>query len=85
MDNENVIELRRCKKCGKRAQRMELAFGDDKIAEFDGCSDCVQEVADTIARYRPVFDSMIAVGVSREIANATMTHLLGLIDGDALV
>jgi hypothetical protein len=73
----NVIPFRRCK-CGSAAKEAELCFGEDAIGAFFACDDCLNKTAAEIESVKPVFDAMIAVGVSREHANETMIFMMGL-------
>lgn len=71
-----VVEMHRCEQCGKPARKVDLQLCGEHIAHFFGCAACGEQTQDELARVRPVFYAMIAAGVSRELANDTMTFLI---------
>lgn len=73
---DNVVELRRCRRCGKPARERDLLFQGEPLATFDACDACIAETDATLSRVRPVFDAMLAAGIDRGIANDVMTVLL---------
>ncbi len=72
----NVLPIRRCRMCGAPCGRVELALDNKPIADLSGCDTCIDKIAGELAAVRPVFDTMLACGVSRELANDTMKFLL---------
>lgn len=72
----DVVQLHRCSRCGAAGKRTELAKDGVTVAEFSACDACIDAVTGTLARVRPVFDAMLAVGIDREVANDAMTFLL---------
>ncbi len=62
--------------CGAPCDRVELALNGEPIADLSGCDTCIDKIAGELAAVRPVFDAMLACGVSRELANDTMTFML---------
>jgi hypothetical protein len=76
------INARRCRMCGGEGSKRELVYEGDTVAEFGACDPCLEKTAGELAAVRPVFDAMIAAGVSRDHANETMTFLLNLLHPD---
>lgn len=73
----NVVALRPCRGCGGPARRVELAHRGEVFVTVDICGACVDKGQEELARVRPVFDAMVAAGVPRDVANDTMTYMLG--------
>jgi len=73
----DVIPILKCK-CGFPAKPVELEFRGEVIGTFKACGICIQETTDRLARVRPVFEAMLAAGITRENANKAMTYLLEL-------
>jgi hypothetical protein len=70
----NIVPLHKCV-CGEAGLPRTMQWKDETITIF-ACDKCVGTVDGVIARVRPVFDTMRACGVPRDIANDTMTFLL---------
>jgi hypothetical protein len=75
-----VVDLFRCKGCGAPGTRRTLCYQGESLAHFVSCDACVAVMDAVLKRVRPVFDALIAVGVDRDLANATMTFLLDRLD-----
>jgi hypothetical protein len=72
----DVTPLRRCRRCGEAAKPVDLDYRGEVFATIDVCDACVDETNAELARMRTVFDAMVVAGVSRELANETMTYML---------
>lgn len=70
----NVVPLHRCL-CGKVGQPNVLTCDDEEETIF-ACAECVAKTEAVIARVRPIFEALLACGVSREVANETMSFML---------
>lgn len=81
---DSVVQLRRCRACGKPARPRELAFHDQVLAFADICDTCVGDVDRELTKVQPVFAAMLAADVPRGRANALMTLLLSATDGELI-
>lgn len=80
-----VVQLRPCI-CGKPgAPRTATAEGSGLVANFIACDECLDRSIAFLAKVRPVFETMRAVGIPGEIANETMSFLLDQIPDDAML
>lgn len=70
-----VVPLHRCK-CGQPARFMELEYQGEIVGTGRACWDCAQKVVADLDKVKPVFEAMIAAGISRELANEAMTFIL---------
>lgn len=68
------IVLHRCP-CGAPARVRHFWFAGQKVGTAPICDGCFDAGEAQLARVRPVFDAMLGVGVSREIANEVMCYL----------
>lgn len=75
----DIVPLFRCK-CGVMAKRVDVVKDGHVEASGFLCEACIAAANGMLDRVRPIFDSMIAAGIDRVIANDTMTFLLGRID-----
>lgn len=75
----NVVVLHRCV-CGSAGAPIKLDYDDQTVAAFMACAECVARTNVTLAKVKPVFESMISAGVERKVANDTMTFLLDGMD-----
>jgi hypothetical protein len=70
----NVIPLHKCA-CGEAGQLRTMTWEDETLTVFS-CDKCVDMTNGVIAKMRPVFETMRACGVPRDVANDTMTFML---------
>lgn len=75
---DNVTPLRTCK-CGAPGAPLSIE-GDGRTIRGFACDACLAKVDATLAQVRPVFHTMLACGVPKDLANATMAYLLEQID-----
>ena len=82
----NVVPLRKCV-CGAPGTIREayVCGSPEDIATFVACDACTERSLKFLARVRPVFEAMIAVGVPGQIANDTMSFLLDQIPDDSMM
>lgn len=71
----DVVPILRCK-CGEAAAPVDVEFRGQIVGTGKSCAKCLMCAMSNLAQVRPVFDAMIAAGVSRELANETMIFLL---------
>jgi len=76
-----VVPLLKCT-CGQAGTRRVLR-GSTIEREIIACDACFDKTAQRLAHFRPLFDQMIELGISRDIANRTMTFMLQQIDHPA--
>jgi hypothetical protein len=74
--SEDVIPLHRCGRCKKLGNPCDITLVGELVASIIVCDKCLSELTTDLLRVRPVFDSMIACGIDRDLANDTMTYLL---------
>ena len=70
---------RRCGRCGDRTETATRVLGETETHReipFVACPGCIAKVSADLDSVRPVFDAMVAAGVPRDLANATMTFML---------
>jgi hypothetical protein len=79
-----VVPLYKCV-CGKAGSPriMTCETVEEKVtANFVSCDECMERTEKFLAQLRPVFNAMVTCGVPRDIANETMTFLLGSLPDD---
>lgn len=82
MPKDNVTPLFTCK-CGKPGLKRAF-FLTTESGSSDGslvaCDACFDETEDYLKHVRPIFDLMIEIGISREVANSTMSFMLAEVE-----
>ena len=76
MTVSNVVPILSCARCGALGKPMEVRMNGEKVNAFIGCGECTAAVSAELVRIRPIFEAMIAAGLSRDLANDTMTYIL---------
>jgi len=76
----NIIFAGNCHQCGRLTLPRELQLNGETIASFYGCPSCVDKTIHTLARVKPIFQTMITQDIPRDIANDVMTYLLEKLD-----
>lgn len=76
----NIVPIRRCI-CGELGVEREIVCALESVTVI-ACDKCMAKFDGELARVRPVFDAMLACGVTREVANITMTFLMERIADD---
>ena len=72
--NMNIVPLHKCV-CGAAGSLRTVTWEDETITFFS-CERCVDTTDQFLAQVRPIFEAMLACGVSGNIANNAMTYLL---------
>lgn len=68
----NVVPIRRCR-CGAPAEpRLLVCVPTDEQIAFNSCEKCIVESLNDLERERVIFEALLKLGVSREIANVMM-------------
>lgn len=68
-----VVPLRRCRRCGQPAGCFrEVEFQGRVEFSFWACRKCLDETMADLAKERKVFEGLLALGVSCEVANVMM-------------
>jgi hypothetical protein len=72
----NVVSISRCM-CGAIGRPVACTIDDMLVHEFYACTGCFDEARDAIDRATPAFYALLAAGFDRELANETMSFLIG--------
>lgn len=76
MPSFRVTPLLPCPGCGAVSNPVDLEYQGSVVATIRSCPECLEAAKQLLDSVRPVFDAMITAGVSKELANETMTFLL---------
>lgn len=72
-----IIHINTCRRCKKALGKpTEIAYRGEVVAKVNCCDECFDRTNNELESVRPIFDTMLECGVSRELANETMTFLL---------
>lgn len=75
-----VVPLHRCGRCGRPGHPVDVEQEGEWLFSIKACDDCLSKTESELEMVRPIFDAMIAAGVSRKLANEAMTYLLDRMD-----
>lgn len=76
MSSLRITPLLPCPQCGEVSNPVDLEYQGEIVATIRSCPECLEAAKQLLDSVCPVFDAMITAGVTRELANETMTFLL---------